>query len=190
MPKKANPTSEAGGVHPLKNMNPDTITTESNETINEVPVGTLPATGTPDTDNRPWVELPRDGRLTIDFARALGACMRSAFIFLQDGVPVIVRGQKVEQIDADGLRVILEKFVRPFKWSKGTKKADDPPPYEILSTMSKGTASCLLRSPEFLDSLRPLRILSTIPLPIFRDGALVLQGVGYDAATQLIVIEP
>jgi len=55
--------------------------------------------------------------------------------------------------------------------------------------MNKMQAEAVLTSHQFLELQRPLRRISRVPLPIFKNGALTLQTSGYDPETKILVKE-
>jgi len=140
---------------------------------------------------RDEVELPRVNRLLSDFSREIGeVCSRNG-VFLLDGVPVVLQphSDRMEDLTPDSFRTYVEKDVLCWRLVK-TKGEDGKPHFERgYESMGKMAAAAVLQSHEFRRQQRPLRMISRIPLPIFKDDKLVLQGPGYDRDSQILVKE-
>ena len=138
---------------------------------------------------REEIELPRVNRLLSDFSRAVGAVCSRNGVFLLDGVPVVLQphSDRMEDLSPDSFRTYVEKDV--LFWKTIRKKGDDgKTTYERgYESMGKMASAAVLQSHEFRRQQRPLRMISRIPLPIFKDGKLVLQGPGYDHESQILV---
>jgi hypothetical protein len=76
-------------------------------------------------------------------------------------------------------------------WRTIKKKGEDGKvTYERgYESMGKMASAAVLQAHDFRKQQRPLRMISRIPLPIFKDGKLILQGPGYDAESQILVKE-
>lgn len=140
---------------------------------------------------REEIELPRVNRLLSDFAREVGAVASRNGVFLLDGVPVVLEPHSDRMIDLSGdtARTYFEKDC--LFWKLVKRKGDDgKATYERgYESMGKMTATAVLASHSFLRQQRRIRMISRIPLPIFKDGKLILQGPGYDAESQILVKE-
>jgi len=140
---------------------------------------------------REEIELPRVNRLLSDFSRDVGAVCSRNGVFLLDGLPVVLQphSDRMEDLSADSFRTYVEKDV--LFWKTIKKKGEDgKTTYERgYESMGKMASAAVLQSHEFRKQQRPLRMISRIPLPIFKDGKLVLQGPGYDHDSQILVKE-
>lgn len=140
---------------------------------------------------REEIELPRVNRLLSDFARDLGAVCSRNGVFLLDGVPVVLQphSDRMEDLSPDSFRTYVEKDVR--FWRTIKKKGEDGKvTYERgYESMGKMASAAVLQAHDFRKQLPPLRMISRIPLPIFKDGKLILQGPGYDAESEILVKE-
>jgi hypothetical protein len=140
---------------------------------------------------REEIELPRVNRLLSDFAREVGlVCSRNG-VFLLDGIPVVLQphSDRMEDLSPDSFRTYVEKDV--LFWRTIKKKGEDGKvTYERgYESMGKMASAAVLQAHDFRKQQRPLRMISRIPLPIFKDGKLILQGPGYDAESQILVKE-
>jgi len=149
---------------------------------------------TPGTDpGLPHIELPRVGRILSEFAHDIGEVMSRNGVFLQDGLPVVLepKTDRMQPLTPACFRTYAEKNLRTVKLVKMPwKKEDGSDAYEARpDSMNKMQAEACLTSHMFLELQRPLRRISRVPVPIFRDGELTLQTSGYDAATKILVKE-
>jgi hypothetical protein len=162
------------------------------EQISEVAVEP-PITPTFHPSQLPEVELPKVGRILSDFAREIGEVMRLSGVFLQDGLPVVLDPgtDRLSPLIPACLRTYVEGYLRTVKMVKMPwKNPDGSDAYESRpDSMNKMQAEAVLMSHMFLILIRPLRRISRISIPIFRDGELTLQGPGYDATTKILVKE-
>ena len=114
-------------------------------------------------------------------------------VFLQDGLPVVLepRTDRMSPLTPDCFRTYAEKNLRTVKLVKMPwKKEDGSDAYEARpDSMNRMQAQGVLTSHQFLVLQRPLRRISRIPVPIFRNGELTLQGPGYDSETKILVKE-
>ena len=153
---------------------------------NESPAPTAPP-------ELPHIELPRVGRILSDFAHDIGDVMSRNGVFLQDGLPVVLepKTDRMQPLTPACFRTYAEKNLRTVKLVKMPwKKEDGSDAYEARpDSMNKMQAEACLTSHQFLTLQRPLRRISRIPVPIFRNGELTLQGPGYDAETKILVKE-
>lgn len=147
--------------------------------------------GQPVSVLREEIELPRVNRLLSDFAREVGAVCSRNGVFLLDGVPVVLQphSDRMEDLSPDSFRTYVEKDV--LFWRTIKKKGEDGnTTYERgYESMGKMASAAVLQAHDFRKQQRPLRMISRIPLPIFKDGKLVLQGPGYDHESQILVKE-
>jgi len=109
--------------------------------------------------------------------------MVSPFYALE-GIPVRVNGDKVETINATGFRTAPEDQIVFFKYRRKSKDENDPAT-PVPESMNEMQASVVLQSELFRKRLRPLRGVSSIPIPVFRDGKVILS-TGYDPNTALL----
>jgi hypothetical protein len=140
---------------------------------------------------REEIELPRVNRLLSDFSREVGAVCSRNGVFLLDGVPVVLQphSDRMEDLTPDSFRTYVEKDVLFWRTIK-SKGEDGKVTYERgYESMGKMASAAVLQSHDFRRQQRPLRMISRIPLPIFKDGKLVLQGPGYDPDSQILVKE-
>jgi hypothetical protein len=141
----------------------------------------------------PHIELPRVGRILSEFAHDVGEVMSRNGVFLQDGLPVVLepRTDRMSPLTPACFRTYAEKNLRTVKLVKMPwKKEDGSDAYEARpDSMNKMQAEAVLTSHMFLELQRPLRRISRIPVPIFRNGELTLQTSGYDAETKILVKE-
>ena len=140
---------------------------------------------------REEIELPSVNRLLSDFSREVGAVCSRNGVFLLDGVPVVLQphSDRMEDLSPDSFRTYVEKDVLFWRTIK-SKGEDGKVTYERgYESMGKMASAAVLQSHEFRRQQRPLRMISRIPLPIFKDGKLVLQGPGYDPESQILVKE-
>jgi hypothetical protein len=162
------------------------------EQISEVAVEP-PITPTFHPSQLPEVELPKVGRILSDFAHEIGEVMCLNGVFLQDGLPVVLepRTDRMSPLTPACFRTYAEKNLRTVKMVKMPwKNPDGGDAYESRpDSMNKMQAEACLTSHQFLILQRPLRRISRISIPIFRDGELTLQGPGYDATTKILVKE-
>jgi hypothetical protein len=114
-------------------------------------------------------------------------------VFLQDGLPVVLepRTDRMSPLTPACFRTYAEKNLRTVKMVKMPwKKEDGSDAYEARpDSMNKMQAEACLTSHMFLEQQRPLRRISRVPVPIFRNGELTLQTSGYDAETKILVKE-
>ena len=161
------------------------------EQISEVPVPS-PITPPSPPSPLPEVELPKVGRILSDFAAEIGQVMCLNGVYLQDGLPVVLepRTDRMSPLTPACFRTYAEKNLRTVKMVKRWKNPDGSDAYETRpDSMNKMQAEAVLTSHQFLILQRPLRRISRISIPIFRDGELTLQGPGYDATTKILVKE-
>jgi len=141
----------------------------------------------------PHIELPRVGRILSEFAHEVGEVMSRNGVFLQDGLPVVLepRTDRMSPLTPACFRTYAEKNLRTVKLVKMPwKKEDGSDAYEARpDSMNKMQAEAVLTAHQFLVLQRPLRRISRIPVPIFRNGDLTLQGPGYDSETKILVKE-
>lgn len=148
-------------------------------------------------DGLPEVELPRDGRKLSEFALDVGAVMARNGVFLQDGEPVVLQPftDRMEPLTPACFRTYAEKNLTTVKsvTRKVTKTDQNGASYEakepmwLPSSMNKMQAEAVLTSHHFRSQQRPLRRISRIPVPIFRDGQLALHECGYHQETKILV---
>jgi hypothetical protein len=166
-------------------------TNDSPPSLPPSPAGNISPGGGP--LDLPQIELPRVGRILSDFAADVGAVMATNGVFLQDGLPVVLepRTDRMSPLTPACFRTYAEKNLRTVKLVKMPwKKEDGSDAYEARpDSMNKMQAEACLTSHQFLEIQRPLRRISRVPVPIFRDGLLTLQGPGYDAVTKILVKE-
>ena len=135
-------------------------------------------------DPKVWIELPRPGRTLSEFAEEVGMALASAPFFTLDGVPVQVIKGRIDPISTTAFRTAAERKVIFFKMrrkSKDENEAADPTPESMNEMQSNG----VLQSESFRIQLRPLRGVSTIPIPVFREGGLFLS-TDYDPGTAIL----
>jgi len=140
---------------------------------------------------REEIELPRVNRLLSDFSREIGeVCSRNG-VFLLDGVPVVLQphSDRMEDLSPDSFRTYVEKDVLCWRLVKKKDEEGNVTFERGYESMGKMAAAAVLQSHEFRRQQRPLRMISRIPLPILKDGNLVLQGPGYDHDSQILVKE-
>lgn len=143
----------------------------------------------------PEVELPRVGRVLAEFAHDMGKILCTNGVYLQDGEPVVLepRTDRMALLSADCFRTYAEKSLRTVKMCKVQRThPDGSSGVEYVyrpDSMNKMQSQAVLSSHQFRELQRPLRRISRIPVPIFRDGKLTLQGPGYDHATKILVKE-
>jgi len=140
---------------------------------------------------REEVELPRVNRLLSDFSREMGAVASRNGVFLLDGVPVVLQphSDRMEDLTPDSYRTYAEKDVLCWRL---VKKKDDEGNVHFergYESMGKMVAAAVLQSHEFRRQQRPLRMISRIPIPIFKEEKLVLQESGYDLESHILVRE-
>jgi hypothetical protein len=135
-------------------------------------------------DPRVWIELPRAGRTASEFAEEVGEALAPAPFFALDGIPVRVNGDKIEPITATSFRTAPEKEIVFFKYRRKTKDENDPAT-PVPESMNEMQANVVLQSELFRKRLRSLRGVSSIPIPVFRDGKVILS-TGYDPGTSIL----
>jgi len=143
----------------------------------------------------PQIELPRVGRILSEFAREVGQVMSQNGVFLQDGLPVVLepRTDRMTPLTPACFRTYAEKNLRTIKVVKRAhtdEKGNSSSTYVgEPDSMNKMQAEAVLTSHQFLELQRPLRRISRVPLPIFKNGELTLQTSGYDPDTKILVKE-
>ena len=166
----------------------------------EVPVPPAPERSSdpakrPEEPIYPEVELPRVGRVLAEFAHDMGLILRTNGVYLQDGEPVVLepKTDRMAPLSAACFRTYAEKSLRTVKMCKVQRSNPDGSfSVEYVyrpDSMNKMQAEAVLTSHQFRELQRPLRRISRIPVPIFKEGRLTLQGPGYDAETKILVKE-
>jgi len=134
-------------------------------------------------DPRPKVQLPGDNRLLSDFAREVGQHLATVELFRRDRYAVLINHRRdgLELMTPDLFRTWVEHHVVGFK-VRGVGENT----IEFDRTMTQEDAGGLLRSPQFLEQLRPIERLNTVRLPVTRtNGEVELLAEGYDGAAKV-----
>jgi hypothetical protein len=137
--------------------------------------------------SRPQVRLPGEGRLVSTFAAEVGEIMARDGVYLRDGVPVVIdpmRGRIVD-LDADCFRSYVESSLVTVKMRQ-PRGEDEAHPVPV--TMSRDTATAVLRSHDFRRQQRIVRQVWPVPVPVRQaDGSVVLAGPGYVPEAQILI---
>ena len=143
----------------------------------------------------PQVELPRLGRNESIFAQELGTILKDHGVFMYGGAAVAVapKTDRIEPLTADCFRTFVEQYLHTIKKKRfstntqdGKTIIEDRP---LQCTMTKAQAEAVLHCHQFLAQLLPVRRVSRIPVPVFRNGEIVLHNSGYDPRTGILVKE-
>jgi hypothetical protein len=147
---------------------------------------------TPGLDSKiPLIQLPQDNRLDSEFATELGLLLSNHDIYQFHGCAVKTAVDKKEnlvilqQISAAELCTFIEYFCIPFKIRQHFGQQS-----QVIRSLATETAGRVLASSQFLNRLRPITGLNSVPLPVFNsDGNLHLLPAGYDANHQILTLE-
>lgn len=134
----------------------------------------------------PDVVLPRAGaRLGAPFLREVLECVRWAGLYQRAGRPVMVdhRHRRAAAMRPHDFRVWVEDYMRPIRVEK--KVAQNEVIEVVKPTMlTQDQALICLESTEFVSGLPELDRVNPVPLPVMRDGRVVLLDPGYDKGTK------
>lgn len=134
----------------------------------------------------PDVVLPKAGeRLGAPFRREVLECVRRAGLYQRAGRPVLVdeRQRRSSAMRAHDFRTWVEDFIRPVRVEK--KMIQDEVVERVRPTMlTLDQAMICLESTEFCNGLPELDRVNPVPMPVIRDGRVVLLSPGYDPMTK------
>ncbi|MDD2709267.1 MAG: DnaB-like helicase N-terminal domain-containing protein [Verrucomicrobiae bacterium] len=134
---------------------------------------------------RPMIELPTAGRLLSDFASDAATHLKTKPIYCQNGRAVFVKTDgAIEGVRPEVFRTWIEKFCLCVKRIQNKKQH-----FEIGCTLRTDDAKGALCAPQFLEKLRPLKKVNSVPLPVLRkNGVIELLKTGYDFETQTLTL--
>lgn len=137
-------------------------------------------------DERPKIRLPGPDRLLSDFATELGEELQDKDIYYRNGEIVILDGSNLKRITPQVFRCWSEKYFIGYR-----AKTIGENTFEFNVTMTDTEAGGTLAAPQFTSSLRQVRRINNVRLPIFdTDGKLALLPCGYHEPTQTLTVEP
>lgn len=137
-------------------------------------------------DFRPQVIGPA-GRELGEYAAELGASLREHPIYLLNDVVVeLQNGRDLVPFKPERFCTWVEQFVALRKWEDS-----DDGPVLVPSPMGAQTASKIVVSPQFHQTLRRIRRVSQVPLPVWSDDGegVELLPAGYSAKHETFVVE-
>ena len=135
----------------------------------------------------PKLPLPGDNALQSAFNRDCGAILCDQGIYRRDAVVVIPYHPKarLEQIAPEHFISWVEGHLVCYR----IRKDAQGDPYEVLRSMPKEVARCVLADHTFALTLPEIRRTFPIPTPVIEAGRLHLCTPGYDPATGTFVFE-
>jgi hypothetical protein len=144
-----------------------------------------------DEDKRLEVELPgRNERKLVDFARDMGACLKSTPLFRRENIIVTVDHENgmLKPMTAERFLSWVEDYTLLYDWvtvGKGKAARDE----KIGRTMPLTTARGCLASDAFYYQVRKIARVNSVRLPVFRkDGRPELLPEGYDDESQVFTM--
>lgn len=139
----------------------------------------------------PRIVLPGEGRQVTTFARECAQAFNTAdTVFQKDGVPVVIDPERgaIEKLDEYGFGTELEK-VAITVIEKLVKVGDEEVKVRRPKTAAPTAAKMVLRTREFIYSLRKLERVTMVQQPIQRaDGRVELLQPGYDATSGIYTL--
>jgi hypothetical protein len=153
---------------------------ESNEVIREIEVE---APRIAPAKSKKWIQLPKEGLPISEFAEEVGKELANHSFFSLSGIPSRVIDGRIVPITPASFRTSPEEVIMFYKLGKPITPDADPP--MIPFSMNKEQASAVISCEVFSRQLRPIQATSPIPLPVFRNGELILCS-GYDPGTQIL----
>jgi hypothetical protein len=148
-------------------------------------------------EKRVPVQVPGDGRITSDFARALGKHLATADFFIRGGICVQQRYDRatdtheVKPVDPYCFQTALEAICIPFRLlAEGNKDKNGAPNLvKVPGSISDKLARTVLASPYFLEQLLPVSAFNSIRLPVIRDNGVVeMLPEGYDHQSGILTV--
>jgi hypothetical protein len=146
-----------------------------------------PKPGTPPPDLRPMVQLPGNDRLLSDFATELARHLKTNGVYNRGDIAMIVNQKKdgLEVVSSQTLRTLVERHVICYREHISVKEKT----FNFTRTMTESDASCVLKSPQFLECLSRLDRVAFARLPVRRaDGKIELLQAGYDVQSATLTI--
>lgn len=139
----------------------------------------------------PRIVLPGEGRQVTTFARECALAFNTAdTVFQKDGVPVVIDPERgaIEKLDEYGFGTELEKVAITII-EKMVKVGEDTMTVKRPKTTAPTAAKMVLRTREFIFSLRKLERVTMVQQPIQRaDGRVELLQPGYDAQSGIYTL--
>jgi len=136
-------------------------------------------------NNKPTIELPRNGRLISEFAFELGLLLKDE-LYNHAGIVCKIdeEEKQLKPIEANYLRTWVENHVIPYIQTKNNQGS-----FQIKTTMSIDTARAVLESSQFIRMLRTVEKVNPYQLPYMdEDGKIVFPQKGYDKKNKILTI--